>query len=773
MATLSEYQAARRAKRDLQASHIPTERPYARAHVDRLVSEGFSELVLKQLSREAVSEFKITEAHLRRDAVERALSDFSNALGTGGPRVRIDLKRALSAENSQPSRVQLDGKSKNPVSALSVQQLVEATWCGLSVTWGRMMTLDGASVQSTAKRIGARLKDKCGGVDPHKTLGYEQTALVLIDYFCHSTGWIEEVTGARSFGSVKQEVNNLMATPKFLQEVLTDGSLTEFIEGKPMLVPPVPWSTGMAHGGYLYSHVQAVRGVRKAIEGQDIVSALNALQGTAWRVNARVKEVAEYFERESLSSHIEGYGTVEVRHDAPAETRSNMIRSALTLDAFEELGDAEAFYFPWNLDWRGRMYPATTIVSPQGSDLCKGLLEFAEGVALGREGARWLAINLCNLYGADKVMVDGRKVNRTPEEREEWTRDNDVMIRGVATDPYVNQEWRGADKPYQFLAACIEWNGFTYEGPGFRSRLAGALDGSCSGVQMLSGMTRDESAGAMVNLTPTERGDDYYGRMAEALTRRLCTSVAGAGVELMEHLRFWSTKAIDRDLLKAPSMTKVYSAGAFTFGEQVQAKTGAPEGECLWLANQINACFTEVAPGMLGAMAYLQSVADVLTEEGKPLRWTTPAGLVVTQERFNERTVQIRTKSFGVSRDRAFKITQDTLSKRGQRAGVSPNFVHGVDAAHMVRTVNALYRQGVRNFWMIHDSFGAPFAQCGEVFNSTREEFVELMSTDLLANWTAEVTADLPAAAKEKLPELPKYGSLNLNNVRDSLFAWF
>jgi DNA-directed RNA polymerase len=74
---------------------------------------------------------------------------------------------------------------------------------------------------------------------------------------------------------------------------------------------------------------------------------------------------------------------------------------------------------------------------------------------------------------------------------------------------------------------------------------------------------------------------------------------------------------------------------------------------------------------------------------------------------------------------------------------------------------------------MIHDSFGAPFAQCGEVFNSTREEFVELMSTDLLANWTAEVTADLPAAAKEKLPELPKYGSLNLNNVRDSLFAWF
>jgi len=30
--------------------------------------------------------------------------------------------------------------------------------------------------------------------------------------------------------------------------------------------------------------------------------------------------------------------------------------------------------------------------------------------------------------------------------------------------------------------------------------------------------------------------------------------------------------------------------------------------------------------------------------------------------------------------------------------------------------VNDLYAKGVRNFWMIHDSFGAPFAQCGEVF---------------------------------------------------------
>jgi DNA-directed RNA polymerase len=200
---------------------------------------------------------------------------------------------------------------------------------------------------------------------------------------------------------------------------------------------------------------------------------------------------------------------VETRHDVdPDVSRSKTIRSALTLAAASELEHEEAFYFPWNLDWRGRMYPATTIISPQGSDLCKGLLEFAEGTPLGRDGARWLAIHLCNLYGSDKVTVDGKKVHRTPDERAAWANENELFPQ-CAANPCVYREWMQADTPWQFLAACFEYEGAILEGSAFRSRIAGALDGSCSGVQMLAGMTRDASAGAMVNLVPAERGDDY------------------------------------------------------------------------------------------------------------------------------------------------------------------------------------------------------------------------------------------------------------------------
>ncbi|WP_010095678.1 DNA-directed RNA polymerase [Burkholderia ubonensis] len=111
--------------------------------------------------------------------------------------------------------------------------------------------------------------------------------------------------------------------------------------------------------------------------------------------------------------------------------------------------------------------------------------------------------------------MGGKKVHRTPEEREAWTRQNEAMILRVVADPRSNREWMKADKPWQFLAACFEWAGYQEEGEAFRSRLAGALDGSCSGVQMLAGMTRDASAGAMVNFVSSERGDDYYGRMAD------------------------------------------------------------------------------------------------------------------------------------------------------------------------------------------------------------------------------------------------------------------
>jgi DNA-directed RNA polymerase len=59
------------------------------------------------------------------------------------------------------------------------------------------------------------------------------------------------------------------------------------------------------------------------------------------------------------------------------------------------------------------------------------------------------------------------------------------------------------------------------------------------------------------------------------------------------------------------------------------------------------------------------------------------------------------------------------------------------------------------------------------VFDASREQFARLMSRDLLADWTEQVTAILTPEQKEKLPSLPEYGALHLDQVKESIYAWF
>ena len=60
------------------------------------------------------------------------------------------------------------------------------------------------------------------------------------------------------------------------------------------------------------------------------------------------------------------------------------------------------FYFPHSLDFRGRAYPIPPHLNHVGSDLCRGLLLFAEGKPLGERGLFWLKVHLANLMGQDK-----------------------------------------------------------------------------------------------------------------------------------------------------------------------------------------------------------------------------------------------------------------------------------------------------------------------------------------------------------------------------------
>ena len=90
----------------------------------------------------------------------------------------------------------------------------------------------------------------------------------------------------------------------------------------------------------------------------------------------------------------------------------------------------------------------------------------------------------------------------------------------------------------------------------------------------------------------------------------------------------------------------------------------------------------------LDAMKYLQDMAGVMNKLDLPIKWTTPAGFPVVQKYMDKKARRIETK-IG---DKIIKLSidepSDSLDKPKQKSAISPNYVHSLDAAALMKTVN-------------------------------------------------------------------------------------
>jgi DNA-directed RNA polymerase len=113
----------------------------------------------------------------------------------------------------------------------------------------------------------------------------------------------------------------------------------------------------------------------------------------------------------------------------------------LKLGVAETYCNEERFYFPHNLDFRGRAYPIPPHLNHIGADLARGLLLFAEGKPIGAEGLDWLKIHLSNCVGFDKAPFDARV---------KFVESNLEKIFDSADRPLAGQRWwLKADAPWQ------------------------------------------------------------------------------------------------------------------------------------------------------------------------------------------------------------------------------------------------------------------------------------------------------------------------------------
>ncbi|MEM7200288.1 MAG: DNA-directed RNA polymerase [Planctomycetota bacterium] len=572
----------------------------------------------------------------------------------------------------------------------------------------------------------------------------------------------------------------------------------------PMVCPPTNWTTPW-DGGYLTIDCRLMKNAPReqiddlaTMEMPTVYAAVNSLQQVPWRINQRVANVLlalrdapagapcippseelpiperpSDIPRDCPISDLSEEHQERLRHwkrrataayDENASRQSKRIAFAQKVWVAEKFLGEEEIYFPYQIDTRGRVYTIPTEVSPQGDDLGKGLLEFADSKPLGEDGAYWLAVHLANCAGVDKV---------TFEERVQWVADNEAMILRVGVTPEdAVDEWAAADSPWQFLAACVEWAAYVLSGRSdeYECALPVGMDGSCSGLQHFSAALRDPVGARAVNLIDTGKVEDIYAEVARRVEERIADS---------EDPRFIPWKGrVSRKVVKQPCMTYAYSATVAGMRTQIanalekmppeDRPTDDTFGSATALAPVVRKCIEEVVVAAAGAMKWMQDAAGIMTQHGRDLRWVAPNGLPVRQAEYKQNSRLVAAWYCGKRYQPRLQVETTDLDVRRQKAAISPNWVHSLDAAHLMDAVLLGKENGLDYWAMVHDSFGVHPCDVSLLHEVIRHSFVELYQT----NWLGELKADLEMMMPEgeKLPGLPPTGTFDLEAVRSASY---
>jgi DNA-directed RNA polymerase len=201
-----------------------------------------------------------------------------------------------------------------------------------------------------------------------------------------------------------------------LDMVLDDEvSIREFSQTKhlPMVIPPKAW-TEFNKGGYLTLSAQMMRTrgskvqnhVLKEADLESVFDSLNVLNQTPWVVNTDVFQVVKHIwengggigDLPSRANNVIPTKPRDVTKEELTEWKrkskklktENRNLHSLRCDLIHKLRVAEdlaneQFYFPHNVDFRGRAYPIPPHLNHLGSDLNRGMLKFSKSAPIGKQ----------------------------------------------------------------------------------------------------------------------------------------------------------------------------------------------------------------------------------------------------------------------------------------------------------------------------------------------------------------------------------------------------
>lgn len=562
-----------------------------------------------------------------------------------------------------------------------------------------------------------------------------------------------------------------------------------------------------------------------------LTKVVNGIQGTKWRVNQYILDIASeicdknivdpespvenprcigkipYMDYINVNDLVdpEHYGPVylnaqgRVRHVNRADYKayytakektlakleamnSKRVMFRLAINLAKEFSKYEHFYFSYSIDFRGRLYPIQQILNPQSNSNVKALLEFATPVIPTQQGLYWLRIAVANSAGQDKL---------TFEERIQWVSDNFIDIAESASAPLSKASfWSSLDEPLMFLSAC---KALTDGLRGLPVHFPVALDATCSGIQIYSGLLLDKEGAEAVNVVHKSgqtRPNDIYQQVADLVNKYLSLGEYPKKISFNDSegtYRVASTEIearslegkVHRGLVKRNVMTQPYSVTMHGMFDQLRELFDASEanGDVFWRGEKwiairllvlLNSrAISEVVKGASIGQQYIKELAREINLENKPLQWETPIfkfPVIQTQTKNKMRRIKC-----ALGKIKFLQSTTD-MDKKRQSNAIAPNLIHSLDAVLMYLTVERLLISGCESFNLIHDSFSVPCNEVDQLNKCVRDSYVELFEGDPLEDWYKQMQMQVSKILTT--PNKVIVGDLDLGQVKASTYIF-
>lgn len=516
----------------------------------------------------------------------------------------------------------------------------------------------------------------------------------------------------------------------------------------PMMCPPKPWITPN-NGGYLMTKADLIRLPNESPEQMALIKqsdlaefyppldALNQLGCIPWRINTYILDLVVKLFNSGGSAKFKVPLKVptDMSEAKNSEThlRAQEIANMYSLwcDALYKISLANhfrdrIFWLPHNMDFRGRVYPVPPHLNHLSADMSRALLQFYQKQPLGEDGLRLLKLHCINLTGLKKRDSVQERVKFADQVMDDILDSADKPLDGRLW-------WLQSDEPWQTLACCIDIaNAIRSPDPSkYMSSLPIHQDGSCNGLQHYSALGRDKAGAVSVNLTPCDVPQDVYSTVAN-LVEKARKKDAEDGVLIAQALE----NHVKRKIVKQTVMTTVY--GVTRYGATLQIEKQLKNIEFRKdLLNRASTYLTQKTFGSLGEMfASATEIQNWLTDcaqfiskiKHRHVEWITPLGLPIVQPYQNEK----RFSTVNVENIQKSKVGSVlSLNSRKERNAFPPNFIHSLDACHMMLTSLNCERAGI-TFVSVHDCFWTHACSVPVMSKICREQFVLLHSQPIL-----------------------------------------